>query len=387
MLALLIVLSLGSGCDLGGHRVGLPSGWLREHFFGFRLIRVPARINLFVGVIAAVLAGAAFGEILKRLPWRPARVALFAAVTAIAIYDLAIPVGPAPMPPQPACYAAILKGDPGASFLEAPQCPSGGWFLNACTGYWQSLHQGRSSGGYSGHANAEYDRRVLTPSPFYSERMADPNYLASPEEQAIDLIQKTRFREYTWLYMTAHQFRYAVLHRWPGATPEYPKLRIDRVRGQLIDAQVYEDSSTVGSSTATVFPSPRIRRSSAPRAGGLGEHREGFRYRVGRSPARGVQPDPGRRPHVRGDGRGLPPDPGCTQTAAGREVARWTLSTGEPRLYLTPPFRLPRGLSELVIESDGAEEPRGTNEPPNGDRRPFSLRVTGISFGPALEGK
>ena len=53
-------------------------------------------------------------------------------------------------------------------------------------------------------------------------------------------------------------------------------------------------------------------------------------------------------------------------------------------MYLSPPFRLPRGLSELVIESDGAEEPRGRNVPPDGDRRPFSLRVTSVCLRPSL---
>ncbi len=67
-------------------------------------------------------------------------------------------------------------------------------------------------------------------------------------------------------------------------------------------------------------------------------------------------------------------------TAEGRELARWTVSPDGLLPYQSPPFRLPRGLSEVLISSDGADEPRGRNLPPDGDRRPFSLRVTRVSL-------
>src|SRR5262249_49001277 len=41
-LGLLVVLSLGSRCELGVYRFDLPAGWLQKHFFAFRMIRVPA---------------------------------------------------------------------------------------------------------------------------------------------------------------------------------------------------------------------------------------------------------------------------------------------------------------------------------------------------------
>ncbi len=117
-----------------------------------------------------MIAGAAFGDILKRLRTPGARAVLFAAVTAVAIFDLSVGYEPTFMPACPDCYAEILRRDPRASFLEVPQNVSGGSLLNAATGYWQSLHQGRTSGGYSGHANAEFNRRLSFTSPFLVSR-------------------------------------------------------------------------------------------------------------------------------------------------------------------------------------------------------------------------
>ena len=51
-LALLMLLSMGSICYFGTHKVELPGGWIWKHFFVFRLIRVPSRFNSFVAVCA-----------------------------------------------------------------------------------------------------------------------------------------------------------------------------------------------------------------------------------------------------------------------------------------------------------------------------------------------
>jgi hypothetical protein len=375
---------MGSTFNLGGRPIGLPAGWLWQHFFPFRLIRVPARFNLFVAVLAAVLAGATFGDILKRLRSPALQVGLFAGVTALAIFDLSVGYETTYMPARPDCYAEILRRDPQASFLEVPQNVSGGSLLNAATGYWQSLHQGRTSGGYSGHANAEFNRRLSFTSPFLVSRLADPTYLEHPDAQPIDLLATAHFRDYAWLYLKAHGFRYAVLHRWPGATPETPNVRTDRIQAQLIGAKVYEDDATL------VFDRDRLSEPSHPAIlcteGWLGRIPWRDRYTCLVGPvarATVYAPDPDRDLTLTIEAAGFGHPRVVRVTTAGRELARWTVSPDGLLPYQSPPFRLPRGLSEVLISSDGADAPRGRNLPPDGDRRPFSLRVTRIALRPS----
>ena len=53
LFALLLILSLGAHAKVGGLDVSLPAYWLKKYFVGFRMIRVPARFNLFASVAAA----------------------------------------------------------------------------------------------------------------------------------------------------------------------------------------------------------------------------------------------------------------------------------------------------------------------------------------------
>lgn len=70
--------------------------------------------------------------------------------------------------------------------------------------------------------------------------------------------------------------------------------------------------------------------------------------------------------------------------AGDAELARWVVRPREPRAYASPPFRLPAGVRELAIESDGEEGPAHSYEvATRGDMRPYSLIVRGIRLRPA----
>jgi hypothetical protein len=62
-------------------------------------------------------------------------------------------------------------------------------------------------------------------------------------------------------------------------------------------------------------------------------------------------------------------------------LATWRVAPGNVQVYVSPPFRLPEGMQELTLESDGHEPPAHRHEEVNeGDRRPYSLRAVGIAL-------
>ncbi|MBX6315752.1 MAG: hypothetical protein IRY99_22980, partial [Isosphaeraceae bacterium] len=63
------------------------------------------------------------------------------------------------------------------------------------------------------------------------------------------------------------------------------------------------------------------------------------------------------------------------------ELARWEFAPHDFQLQLSPPFRLPAGLRVLTLESNREETPHRRRErATDGDPRPYSLRVAGISL-------
>jgi hypothetical protein len=384
-LGLVVLLSLGSSATIAGRPVPLPAGWLYEVVPPLRFIRVPARFNLLAAVLAAVLAGAAFADLVRRLPGGvAARGAALAVALALAWLDLHVPFTPTFLPPMPPAYAAIVREDPDASFLELPQDPSIGTRQNALTGYWQGLHRGRTSGGYSGHGNRALDRRLTFGAPFLAGRLADPAYLADPENQPLDLMGRVRPRDYAWLYLHAHGFRYAVLHRWPGAQADGEAAGIRRLETLLAPALIREDELTL------VYDRDRLPVPQAPAIvlangwGVPGPWRDRPARAVGTVAGAVVyNPDAATELIFAAEAAAFRAPRAVRVLADGREVARWTVAPDAPALYLTPPFRLPAGRSRLELRSDGAVRPRSREAPPDGDRTPIALRITGVDFRPA----
>lgn len=382
-LALLVVLSLGAYARIGGHDVSLPAAWLKKHFVGFRMIRVPARFNLFASVIAAVVAAAGLRHLLARVPGRPARLAAFGAISALALADLStVPYMTMDLPATPACYAAIRKADPDATFLDVPHFNSGMFQLPSLCAYWQSIHGGRTSAGYTAFLNVRYDNLLSYSSPFDPFKLAHPYYLAAPEAQTIELARGVDFRSYAWLYLKVHGLRYVVVHHRPGDFPEFP-VPLDRLKWLLRDARVFEDEATA------VFDRDRLPAPSAP----VFVYAEGWgnRVAIGGRPACRLgksgrvvvySPDPDRPLAFGLEASANRRDRAVTLREGGRVLARWDVTPGGGELRISPPFTLAAGLHELTIESDGEDRPISGDSQFEGDTSPFSLSVTGLGLVP-----
>ena len=384
-LGVLVVLSLGAYAVVGGHEVSLPAAWLKKYFVGFRMIRVPARFNLFASVAAAVVAAAGFRQLLAKLPGSKSRAAVFVALSALAVADLAtIPYQTVDVPPMPACYRAILDRDPAATFLDAPQFNSGAFQLPSVATYWQSLHGGRTSAGYTAFLNAGYDNRMWYNSPFDAFKLRMPWYLTDPAVEYFEFARRVDFRSYAWLYLTVHDLRYVVVHQQAAAFPEFA-VYLDRLKSLLADSKVYEDADTI------VYDRDRMARPSTP----VFLYTEGWGSRVPRDGRPTCMLGRSARVMVYNNR----PDRFLTFTldasanrkqrtvvlrTGGNDLARWEVPPGATSLLASPPFQLPEGLHELIVLSDGDDKPSNSDAHVEGDKTPFSLWVTGVGLETAV---
>ncbi len=255
MLALLVVLSMGTVATIAGHKVVLPSGWLWWVFPPFRLIRCTARFNLLAAVIAAVLASAGLSRLLERFRSRPARLAVCGLLASVAVADLSmVPYFSHRLPEPPPVYAAIRQLDPQATLLEMPQQQSCMDLSRLDWTYWQSVHRLSTSAGYSGMKNERQDRLILSNSPFLTGR---ERYLADPDHERFGIVNDVRFRDYAWLFLTVHGFRYVVSHQRASPRPGHAAA-LERLDDQLKDTRVFDDTE------ATVYQRDRLSVPSKP---------------------------------------------------------------------------------------------------------------------------
>jgi hypothetical protein len=378
-LVMLVMLSAGDSWKLGGREIPLPAGWLRDHWPAFRSIRVPARFNLLVAVVAAVPASAGLAWLLNRIGRHTRRRAVFWSLVILVTADLAmVPFVEEPRVAMPPVYAWLARRDPAATLVEAPQfgSDSANW-LGSATLYWQSLHGLPTSAGYSGQGNARRDNLATWNSPFFVGRLNDPHYLDNPASIAVDMVRGVDFEDYVWLYLTVHDFRYALIHRWSGSAAEQT-LYLDPVLERLRHAVVFEDAATV------LLARDRIHTPRHPVL--LCAEGWGHRGLDGGRPSCALE----RRAKV----VVYNPDPEIELTLAielsalrrrrvvhllderGTELARWAVTPRSYRLCQAERLRLPRGLHALILESDGEERPRWPSEQATeGDPRPYSLRA------------
>jgi len=385
VLAVLVVLSLGSHAKIGGHDVSMPAAWLKRHFIGFRMIRVPARFNLFAAVVAALIAGAGLRQLLAGLPGWRTRVAAFGLLASLALADLSVvPFSTVGIPPMPACYPAILAKDPAATFLEVPQFNSGGYQLPAVCTYWQTFHGGKTSSGYTAFLNFQYDNRLMWNSPFDAFKLRMPLYLADPRRESFEFAHGVDFRSYVWLYLKVNDFRYVVVHHQPGDFPEFA-VHLDRLKAELADSKIHEDAATV------VFDRERMPKPTVP----VFLYTDGWGNRVfretrptcmlGRSGRVMVyNPTPERALTFTLDAAAHKHPRTVLLREGGEDLARWEVPTGATSLLATPPFRLTEGLHELNVVSDGDDRPSRYDAHVDGDFTHFSLWVTGLGLEPAL---
>ncbi len=383
-LAVLIILSLGGELKLAHHRIPLPAGWIKKYGLLFAMIRVPARFNLFVAVIASVIAAAGLKAVLARTPGRPLRAAVLGVLALVALVDLSVPMETFAIPKPPACYRVIRDLDPNAALVEIPQVDSGGSELYTRTTYWQSIHGLSTNAGYSGIPNVRMDDLVTWSSPFLAWKLYEPDSLAEPDWSTFaDVIGGTSFADYAWLYLHHHRFQYVVLHQSRAHGVDHPE-RLGRLKALLAPFRIFEDAdAAVYSSEAmptpsrpTLLPAEGWRRlDSRPNLWrplrATGKRANLIVYNPDQSPLTlAVNASSFRRSRT------------VRLLHDGRELARWTIPGDVVfRTYRTPPMPLRKGISSLTLECDSEDAPHYPAQQASGsDDRPYSLRIAGLAI-------
>ena len=373
-------LSLGAHAWMFGYDVSMPAAWLKKYFIGFRMIRVPARFNLFTAVGAAVVAAAGLHHLLARIRSDRARPLVAGLIAAVALVDLTeVPYSTVTVPPIPPCYAAILARDPDATFVDIPQFNAGAFNLPSLATYWQSIHRARTTAGYTAFVNTKQDNLIYYNSPFDAFRLAQLNYLDDAGNESFEMSAASDFRSYVWLYLTTHNLRYVVFHYNPAAFPELP-IHPERSVTQLADTIVYHDDRTI------VFDRDKLPKPRIP----VYLYDQGWGHRVRRQDRPTIMVGPVGRVMVYNPHPDVPLtltlDAAAHRTpkqvvlrADDAEVTRWTVHPASTELLASPPFRLGAGLHTLTLTSDGVATPSKADAHIQGDKTPFSLWVSGIT--------
>jgi hypothetical protein len=329
-----------------------------------------------------VVAAAGLKHLLARIERPALRVALVAVLGAVAVVDQAtLCYLPEQIPALPECYAHVLQRDPEATFLEIPQGLSGGCPLNAACAYWQSVHHGKTSAGYAAHANQRYDELLGFTSPFTPWNLASPSFLAAPSATRIDLQPSLAYLDYTWLFLTVHGYKYIVLHEWPGALPRCGA-HLEPLKALLAPARISGKGRSVVYSRA-LLPPP-----SGPTLLCTGGWRErlpspdGCLCVIGKQARMAVyNPDAARPLMLIFQAMAFRRTRWVRLKAGEKVIARWEIGLDEMSLRASPGFFLPAGLHELVLETGTEDPPTSAREmPAEGDRRPYSLLVGGVSL-------
>jgi hypothetical protein len=380
-LGFLVILSCGATWRIAGHRVELPGAWLWKHVIAFRMIRVPARFNLLAAVFAAVVASAALRHLLGRIGRPSRRGAVLAGVVVLSVADLGmVPFGSVPLPEMPACYRFLRRRDPGALYVEIPQFPSAAASaLNAMAAYWQSFHGGRTTAGYGAHPNERFDDLIGLTTPFDAYALLNPHHITDTDLGRVTITNRVWIADYTWLFLKAFDIRYVIYHKWDDARSGLP-LHLDALRAMLAPARIYEDAQTI------VYDRDKLPPPTRPTVLCTEGWRRAFIWKgklsrvVGRNGSLLIySPGPGEAITLQVEAAALHHRRTVRLATEDRELARWEVSADVLTSQTSPPFRLAQGIHAITIESDREERPRNSRESPiEGDRRPYSLRVTEV---------
>jgi hypothetical protein len=350
-LGLLVALSAGAATTLGGHTIPLPSGWLWAVFPPFRLTRCPARFNLLAAVLAAVVAASALQRLLGGISHRLARRSVWGLLCVLTVADLSmVPYWSVPPGEAPACYAAVSALNPRAAILELPTQHSSTDLAPLDRTLWQSEHRLATSAGYSGMRNDPYDVMIYDGTPFPFCR-ADFPHDSGPERFGV--VEGVRFLDYARLFLTYHKYDYVVSHRIDSYNAGAPAswALVDRL---LAGAKVFEDTKSAVYATASLPPStgPALLCTDGWDALIHYPHSPLF---AARRRARLVlhNPDSDRPLILALAAAGVSRPRGVRLLAGDRVLATWFVPGNVVGAYVTPPFLLPAGTHELILESDG----------------------------------
>jgi hypothetical protein len=373
-LAVLVILSLGASMTLGSYRLSLPAYWLWRYGMIFRLLRSPARFNLLAAVVAAVVAAAGLRHLLARLRSPVIRALVWSTLAALAIADLRLTPYSLTysMRSLPASYSWLKRQDPGASLLELPLG------VSAERTYWQALHGCATSEGYTGVINLKLIEMIGLNSPFPTSR---PNFLMNQESESFGPVSGVAFRDYAWLFLTTHRYKYVILHRDEQTALGDPS-SVARLRAELERAKVFEDE------VDTIYERARFPLPSHP----VVVCTEGWRTSAGLpGPLRfGVRktahialynPTPDVALTLAIQARSVRATRVARIVSGGIELARWHITPGAPRTYESLQLRLPAGLQDLTLETDGESTP-AKFEAFDQAKTPLSLQILSIKLNP-----
>jgi len=374
----LAVLSMGAYWRVGSHKIPMPGLWLREYVPIFQSIRVPARFNLLVCGIAAVLAGSGLVRLLARFRTPRARGAVFGSAIILLVADMnMVPFSTDTIrPTMPACYAWIRERNPRAALLEAPVIHTGlNLPLTTTCGYWQSSHRMRTSAGYSSFPNAAFDDLLVDDSPISGISLLNPESLAKPDSLAIGIVPNMSLSDYAWMITTRNRFDYILLHRWDDMINERLPA-FTRLAALLRGALVFEDANTL------VYDGEKLAPPSRPvllcEAGWrVWRERAGLPMRVVEKTGRIALyiPESGRSTVLSIDARSYRHPRQVVLRTGDVTLARWEIGPGPVRTFTTPSLALPAGMHTLTLESDAEERPRHEWDLASSDARKYSLQV------------
>ena len=379
---LLALLSLGSSMPFDGGRISLPAGWLRDcdWFLPFRLIRVPARFKLFVPVFTGIIAGSAWMQLRSKLEGRK-RVAAFSILSLVAVADLAhVPFGSEGLMPMPDAYAWLREEAPEEAWVDVPQmCSSNAHWLNSNYTYWQSLHGGRTTGGYSGHQNQAFDDLLTWNSPFADYRLIEAEFPRPSGLEHYDRVEDVAFLDYAWLYLHRHGLRFVVLHRWAEPTTGFG---LQGIGDRLAMARCYADDAV------TIIDRDRLPEPSSPAilcSRGWGGYRllprDGFVRLVGPSADVDVYiPEKCGHVSMKIHARSIGEHRRVRIVRGAETIWSGTIGPEAQGAFETPPFNMPEGLSTIRVESDGSAPVDLMNKRFEGAVGPASLIVSSISL-------
>lgn len=361
LLALSCVLSFGSALKVGGWTVPMPSSWLYDLFPPVRLTRVPGRYNLFVVVFGAVIASVALRAIFSRLPRSGMKGVCVVGLAILVILDLGrrpFPLSELEGPPE--VYASLAARNPGSTLLEVPQYDTHGGpealELSGMLSYWQATHRLQTTAGYTAVANLAYEWRLGHTSPFLDRLVRQGDYAMEATIPALDLMRSVSLLDLAWMYSRSHQLDFIVVHRWWAERYPYYRDSLDRLCQLLEPAKVLEgDGISVFATEA--LPKPRVPVALPTEGWGSRVVLE-ERFNAGLTDQAIVavfNPDAAQPLVLTIEARSRK-RPSRVRLKNGSSIlAEWVIAPRRFEPYLSPPFRLPEGLSELVVELDEAD--------------------------------
>lgn len=384
--ALLCLILLASGVTVG----------LRESLPPIQWCHIPARFNLGVALVAAMIAASSLTAWLanRKSPLRRHLAMVLLWVLVIAD-GASIPLAPARPPAEPearrwafarqAAAGSIAGPAPGSSILELPTVEERSDALDGLQSLWSVGRGDRTSGGSTMLPDAAFDRAIGWTSPIRAERLADPHFPREGTVESFDVVRNVDLASYLWLYMKVHGFNQMVAHGRIAGRPAQ-SWELGPIRTQLSHAVVFDDGRDF------VVTADRLRQPAAPVVltgqGWLGRHSlagQMGRRVAARAEVFACNPETPRLVRLAVEGASVRRSRTVRVVADGRVVSTWTVAARHPELYLTPPFELGPGVQRLTLESEGDETPKARA----GDSKErFSLIVAALTLqwaGPADE--